>query len=70
MWKLDTGHCPNEVNDGISEDLREKGAMAESFVYGSSDTGDAEGLAFPDLKLEGEDGLGNREQEGSSSWFW
>ena len=43
----------------------------EAFVYGSSKTGDAEGLLFPDIKLEGEEVAQNDNEESSFlSWLW
>ena len=67
---------PNEINDIINEEasLERKRNGDEAFVYGSSKTGDAEGLLFPDIKLEGEEVAqkANNDNEESSflSWLW
>ena len=68
---------PHEVNDIINEEanLERKRNGDEAFVYGSSKTGDAEGLLFPDIKLEGEEvaqKANNDNEESSSllSWLW
>ena len=61
---------PNEVNDDIHEQAailrkREKNSDGqESFLY-ASESGDLDGLLFPDAKLEGEES-GSSE----SGWFW
>lgn len=55
---------PNEVNNAI--EAEGKGQNSESFIYGSATTGEAEGLLFPDLKLQGD-----HEQNEDNSWsFW
>ena len=64
---------PHEVNDIINEEamLERKRNGDEAFVYGSSKTGDAEGLLFPDIKLEGEEVAQNDNEESSFlSWLW
>ena len=62
---------PNEVNDVIDEEMRRKGGSnQESFVYGSSTTGDAEGLLFPDLTKEGAEGQKESADSDSSWFFW
>lgn len=50
---------PNEVNEAI--EVEEK---KESFIYGAK-SGDAEGLLFPDLKLQPEE---NHDAE-NKGWF-
>ena len=63
---------PNEVNDAIEEELREQNAgktQQKSFVY-SNGVRDPEGLLFPDVKLEGQEGQKAAATEEDSSWFW
>ena len=64
---------PNEINDIINEEfiLEKKRNGDESFVYGAN-TGDAEGLLFPDIKIEGEggNGLPNADDQPSSWLSW
>ena len=63
---------PNEINEIITEEanLERKKSGEESFVYGAN-TGDAEGLLFPDIKLEGDGTEKTAEEDSSSSWwFW
>ena len=60
---------PNEVNDAIEEELREQGKTQKSFVYGAN-TGDPEGLLFPDVKLQGQEGQEGASAGEDSSWFW
>ena len=61
---------PNEINDIINEEfiLEKKRNGDESFVYGAN-TGDAEGLLFPDIKLEGEGGNGPAVAGSDDSWL-
>jgi hypothetical protein len=61
---------PNEVNDALEEELaaqRKREGSAGSLVYGSAQTGEPEGLLFPDIKIDGKEGSGGGED---SSWFW
>jgi len=57
-----------EVNDAIEAEMERSGKGDTSFVYGAN-TGDPEGLLFPDLKIEGSENADASPSE-SSSWFW
>jgi len=57
---------PPEVNDAIEAETTGK---ESSFVYGAN-TGDPEGLMFPDLKIEGSENAENSPSSDSSWFFW
>jgi len=56
-----------EVNDVIEAEARAT-AKDTSFVYGAN-TGDPEGLLFPDMKIEGSENA-DASPSDSSSWFF